>query len=133
MNSSTEINIAACSPVPELQVTDIVQYKKVIESRVVKHSIKWVIRKTTRNDITDQGLDGARGTPRADYLWRSLYECHRAGSKRHVMAVQRTLQKKNNPEEVVITVDGNHCHVLGSTKDLQYLPLSADVKEAILQ
>ncbi|KAG1178264.1 hypothetical protein G6F70_004984 [Rhizopus microsporus] len=116
MNSSTEINIAACSPVPELQVTDI-----------------WVIRKTTRNDITDQGLDGARGTPRADYLWRSLYECHRAGSKRHVMAVQRTLQKKNNPEEVVITVDGNHCHILGSTKDLQYLPLSADVKEAILQ
>ena len=64
------------------------------------------------------------------------------------MAVQRTLQKKkkieckarliaicyfSNPEEVVITVDGNHCHVLGSAKDLQYLPLSADVKEAILQ
>ncbi|CEJ04360.1 hypothetical protein RMCBS344292_18324 [Rhizopus microsporus] len=39
----------------------------------------------------------------------------------------------SNPEEVVITVDSNHCHVLGSAKDLQYLPLSADVKEAILQ
>ncbi len=62
MNSATEINIAAYSPVLELQVTDIVQYKKVIESHVVKHSIKWVIRKTTRNDITDKGLDGARGT-----------------------------------------------------------------------
>ncbi|KAG1174053.1 hypothetical protein G6F70_003569 [Rhizopus microsporus] len=91
MNSATEINIAAYSPVLELQVTDIVQ-------------------KTTRNDITDQDLDGARGRPRADYLWRSL-----------------------NPEEVVITVDGNHCYVLGSAEDLQYLPLSADVKEAILQ
>ncbi|ORE08532.1 hypothetical protein BCV72DRAFT_334370 [Rhizopus microsporus var. microsporus] len=114
MNSSTEINIAAYSPVPELQVTDIAQ-------------------KTTRNDITDQELDGTRGRPRADYLWRSLYECHRAGSKRSAMAIQRTLQKKNNPEEVVITVDGNHCHVLGSAEDLQHLPLSTDVKEAILQ
>ncbi|KAG1187371.1 hypothetical protein G6F70_009567 [Rhizopus microsporus] len=106
------------------------------------------MRKTTRNDITDQDLDGTRGRLPADYLWRSLYECHRVGSKRHAMAVQRTLQKKkkieckarliaicyfSNPEEVVITVDGNHCHVLGSAKDLQYLPLSADVKEAILQ
>ena len=96
-------------------------------------------------------MDGARGRPRADYLWRSLYECHRAGSKRHAMTIQRTLQKKkkskkirckarliatcyfSNPEEVVITVDGNHCYVLGSAEDLQYLPLSADVKEAILQ
>ncbi|KAG1178817.1 hypothetical protein G6F71_001479 [Rhizopus microsporus] len=94
MNSSTEINIAAYSPVPELQVTDISQYKKGIESHVVKYGVKWVIRKTTRNDITDQGLDGARGRPPADYLWRSLYKCHRAGSKQHAMAVQRTLQKK---------------------------------------
>ncbi|CEJ02024.1 hypothetical protein RMCBS344292_16041 [Rhizopus microsporus] len=149
MNSSTETNIAAYSPVPELQVTDIAQYKKVIESHVVKYGVKWVIRKTTRNDITDQVLVGARGRPRADYLWRSLYECHRAGSKRHAMAVQRTLQKKSekigckarliatcyfsNPEEVVITVDGNHCHVLGSAEDLQYLPLSIDVREAIFQ
>ena len=39
----------------------------------------------------------------------------------------------SNPEEVAITVDGNHCHVLGSAEDLQYLPLSADVKVAILQ
>ena len=143
MNFSTEINIAAYSSVPELQVTDISQYKKVIESHVVKHSVKWVMRKTTRNDITDQNLDGVRDRPCADYLWRSLYECHRVGSKRHAMAVQRTLQKKkkieckarliaicyfSNPEEVVITVDGNHCHVLGSAEDLQYLPLSADVK-----
>ncbi|CEJ00256.1 hypothetical protein RMCBS344292_14317 [Rhizopus microsporus] len=132
MNSSTEINIAAYSPVPELQVTDISQYKKGIESHVVKYGVKWVIRKTTRNDITDQGLDGARGRPPADYLWRSLYKCHRAGSKQHAMAVQRTLQK-NNPEEVVITVGGNDCHVLGSAEDLQYLSLSAYVKEAILQ
>ncbi|CEG64071.1 hypothetical protein RMATCC62417_01111 [Rhizopus microsporus] len=94
MNSSTEINIAAYSPVPGLQVTDIVQYKKVIESHVVKYGIKWVIRKTTRNDITDQELDGARGRPRADYLWRSLYECHRTGSRRRAMTIQRTLQKK---------------------------------------
>ena len=94
MNSSTEINIAAYSPVPELQVTDIAQHKKVIESHVVKHSVKWIMRKTTINDITDQCLDGARGRPRADYLWGSLYGCHRAGSKQHAMAVQRTLQKK---------------------------------------
>ncbi|ORE17056.1 hypothetical protein BCV71DRAFT_182205, partial [Rhizopus microsporus] len=39
----------------------------------------------------------------------------------------------SNPEEVVITVDGNHCHVLGSSGGLRYLPLSADVKVAILQ
>ena len=39
----------------------------------------------------------------------------------------------SNPEKVVITVGGNHCHVLGSAEDLQYLSLSADVKEAILQ
>ncbi|CEG76194.1 hypothetical protein RMATCC62417_11124 [Rhizopus microsporus] len=30
-------------------------------------------------------------------------------------------------------MDGNNCHVLGSAEDLQYLPLSADVKEAISQ
>ncbi|CEI92884.1 hypothetical protein RMCBS344292_07131 [Rhizopus microsporus] len=82
-------------------------------------------------------------------IFEEVYECHRAGSKRRAMAIQRTLQKKSkkvgckarliatcnfsNPEEVVITVDGNHCHVLGSAEDLQYLPLSADVKEAILQ
>ncbi|KAG1175962.1 hypothetical protein G6F70_003735 [Rhizopus microsporus] len=94
MNSATEINIAAYSPVPELQVTDIAQYKEVIENHVVKHGVKWVIKNTARNDITDQDLDGTRGRPRADYLWRSLYECHRAGNKRHVMTVQRTLQKK---------------------------------------
>ncbi|KAG1176153.1 hypothetical protein G6F70_002965 [Rhizopus microsporus] len=105
MNSATEINIATYSPVPELQVTDIAQ-----------------------NNITDQEPNGVRGRPRAGYLWRSLYECHRAGSKRRAMAIQRTLQKKNNPEEVVITVDGNHCHVLGSAEDLQYLSMSADVK-----
>ncbi|CEG75441.1 hypothetical protein RMATCC62417_10479 [Rhizopus microsporus] len=150
MNSSTEINIATYNPVPELQVMDIAQYKQVIESHIIKYGVKWAIRKTTRNNITDQELDGARGRPRADYLWRSLYECHRAGSKRHDMAVQRSLQKKkskkigckarliatcyfSNPEEAVITVDGNHCHVLGSAEDLQYLPLSADVKEAIFQ
>ncbi|KAG1168360.1 hypothetical protein G6F70_009151 [Rhizopus microsporus] len=104
MNSTTEINIAAYSPIPELQVTDIAQYKKVIENHVVKYDVKWVIRKTTRNDITDQNLDGARAT------------CY-----------------FSNPEEVVITVDDNHCHVLGSAEDLQYLPLSADVKVAILQ
>ncbi|RCH99346.1 hypothetical protein CU097_014721 [Rhizopus azygosporus] len=73
--------------IPELQVTDIAQYKKVIESHVVKYGVKWVIGKTTRNDIMDQDLNGARGRPRADYLWRSLYECHRAGSKRHAMVV----------------------------------------------
>ncbi|KAG1139485.1 hypothetical protein G6F37_009753 [Rhizopus arrhizus] len=95
MNFSTEINIAAYSPLPEFQVTDIAQYKKVIESHVVKYGVKWVIKKTTRSDITDQDLDGARGRPRADYLWRSLYECHHAGSRRHAMAVQRTLQKKS--------------------------------------
>ncbi|KAG1176569.1 hypothetical protein G6F70_005131 [Rhizopus microsporus] len=99
--------------------------------------------------LLNQDLDGARGRPPADYLWRSLYKSHRAGSKQHAMAVQRTLQKKSkkieykvrliatcffsNPEEVAITVDGNHCHVLGSAEDLQYLPLSADVKVAILQ
>ncbi|KAG1264473.1 hypothetical protein G6F68_004305 [Rhizopus microsporus] len=107
------------------------------------------MRKTARNDITDQDLDGTRGRPHADYLWRSLYECHRAGSKRCAMAIQRTLQKKSkkigckarliatcyfsSPEEVLIMVDGNHCHVLGSAEDLQYLSLSAGVKEAILQ
>ncbi|ORE20052.1 hypothetical protein BCV71DRAFT_262427 [Rhizopus microsporus] len=129
MNSSTEINIAAYSPVPELQVTDIAQHKKVIESHVVKHSVKWVMRKTTRNDITDQNLDGVRDRPCADYLWRSLYECHRAGSKRHAMAARLIATCYfSNLEEVVITVDGNHCHVLGSAEDLQYLPLSADVK-----
>ncbi|CEG75305.1 hypothetical protein RMATCC62417_10370 [Rhizopus microsporus] len=140
MNSLTEINIAAYNPVPVLQVTDITQYKKVFESH-------WIIKNTTRNNIMDQNLDRARGRPRADCLWRSLYECYRAGSKRHAMAVQRTLQKKkigykarliatcyfSNPEEVVITVDGNHCHVLGSAEDLQYLSLSADVKIAIFQ
>ena len=94
MNSTTEINIAAYSPIPELQVTDIAQYKKVIENHVVKYDVKWVIRKTTRNDITDQNLDGARGRPRADYLWKSLYKRHRAESKRHAMTIQRTLQKK---------------------------------------
>ncbi|ORE18341.1 hypothetical protein BCV71DRAFT_285463 [Rhizopus microsporus] len=99
------------------------------------------MRKTARNDITDQDLDGTRGRPHADYLWRSLYECHRAGSKRCAMAIQRTLQKKSkkigckarliatcyfsSPEEVLIMVDGNHCHVLGSAEDLQYLSLSA--------
>ncbi|CEG74033.1 hypothetical protein RMATCC62417_09306 [Rhizopus microsporus] len=139
MNSSTEINSAAYSPVPELQVTDIVQYKKVIESHVIKHGSKWIIKNTTRNNITDQEPNEVRGRPRADYLWRSLCEGHHAGSKRHAMVIQRTLQKKSkkigckarliatcyfsNSEEVVITVDGNHCHVLGS----------ADVKEAILQ
>ncbi|CEI86774.1 hypothetical protein RMCBS344292_01203 [Rhizopus microsporus] len=122
MNSATEINIAAYSPVLELQVTDIVQYKKVIESHVVKHSVK----KTTRNDITDQDLDGARGRPRADYLWRSLKKIR---CKARLIATCYF----SNPEEVVITVDGNHCYVLGSAEDLQYLPLSADVKEAILQ
>ncbi|CEI96265.1 hypothetical protein RMCBS344292_10431 [Rhizopus microsporus] len=94
MNSTTEINIAAYSPVPELQVTNITQYKKAIESHIVKHGVKWIIKSTTRNDITDQGLDGARGRPPADYLWRSLYKCHRAESKRHAMTIQRTLQKK---------------------------------------
>ncbi|CEG66732.1 hypothetical protein RMATCC62417_03260 [Rhizopus microsporus] len=88
MNSSTEINIAAYSPVPELQVTDIAQYKKVIESYVVKYGVKWIIKNTTRKNITDQEPNGVRGRPRAGYLWRSLYECHRAGSKRHAMAVQ---------------------------------------------
>ncbi|CEI92679.1 hypothetical protein RMCBS344292_06932 [Rhizopus microsporus] len=68
MNSSTEINSAAYSPVPELQVTDIAQYKKVIESHVVKHGLKWIIKNTTRNNITDQELNGARGRPRANYL-----------------------------------------------------------------
>ncbi|CEG63612.1 hypothetical protein RMATCC62417_00728 [Rhizopus microsporus] len=94
MSSSTEINIAAYSPAPELQVTDIAQYKKVIESHIVKYGVKWIIKNTTRNNITDQDLDGVRGKPCTDYLWRSLYECYRAGSKRHAMAVQRTLQKK---------------------------------------
>ncbi|CEJ01476.1 hypothetical protein RMCBS344292_15502 [Rhizopus microsporus] len=94
MNSSIEINIAAYSPAPELQVTDIAQYKKVIESKVVKHGVKWIIKNTTRNNITDQEPNGVRGRSHADYLWRSLYECHRAGSKRHAMAIQRTLQKK---------------------------------------
>jgi hypothetical protein len=149
MNSSAEFNIAAYSPVPELQVTDIAQYKKVIESHVIKYGVKWVIKKATKNNTTDQELDGARGRPRADYLWRSLYECHRAESKRYAIALQRTLQKKSkkigckarliatcyfsNPEEVVITVDCNHCHVFGSAEDLQYLPLSANAKEAILE
>ncbi|CEI94240.1 hypothetical protein RMCBS344292_08454 [Rhizopus microsporus] len=89
MNSATEINIAAYSPVPELQVTDITQYKRVIESHAVKYGVKWVIRKTARNDITDQELNGVRDKQRADYLWRSLYECYRAGSKRHAMAIQK--------------------------------------------
>ncbi|CEG72804.1 hypothetical protein RMATCC62417_08292 [Rhizopus microsporus] len=143
MNSATEINIAAYSPVPELQVTNVAQYKKVIESHVVKHGVKRIIKNTTRNNITDQEPNGVRGRPRADYLWKSLYECHRTGSKRYAMVIQRTkIGCKarlittcyfSNPEEVVITVDGNHFHVLGSADDLQYLSLSADVKEAILQ
>ncbi|CEG77206.1 hypothetical protein RMATCC62417_11999 [Rhizopus microsporus] len=72
MNSSTEVNIAAYSPVPEFQVTDIAQYKQVIESHIIKYGVKWVIKKITRNNITDQELDGARCRPRADYLWRSF-------------------------------------------------------------
>ncbi|ORE08907.1 hypothetical protein BCV72DRAFT_303285 [Rhizopus microsporus var. microsporus] len=38
-----------------------------------------------------------------------------------------------NPEEVAITADGNYCQVLGSAEDFQFLPLYADVKEAIFQ
>ncbi|ORE16027.1 hypothetical protein BCV71DRAFT_237039 [Rhizopus microsporus] len=69
MNSATEINIAAYSPVPELQVTDIAQYKEVIENHVVKHGVKWVIKNTARNDITDQDLDGTRGSNENDLFF----------------------------------------------------------------
>ncbi|CAO3693260.1 unnamed protein product [Rhizopus microsporus] len=62
MNSATEINIAAYSPVPEFQVTDTAQYKKVIESHVVKHGVKWIIKNTTRNNITDQEPSGIKVT-----------------------------------------------------------------------
>ncbi|ORE11162.1 hypothetical protein BCV72DRAFT_332452 [Rhizopus microsporus var. microsporus] len=62
MNFSSEINIAAYSPVREFQIMDIALYKQVIESHTVKFGAKWVIRKITRNNITDQELDGTRAT-----------------------------------------------------------------------
>ncbi|CEG69946.1 hypothetical protein RMATCC62417_05931 [Rhizopus microsporus] len=128
MNSSIEINITAYSPVPELQVTDIAQYKKIIESHVVKYGFKWIIRKTARNDITDQDLDGARAT-RYGRSKNLAKKSKKIGCKARLIATCYF----SNPEKLVITVDGNHCHVLGSAEDLQYLPQSANVNKAILQ
>ena len=65
-------------------------------------------------------------------LWQFKEPCKKSkkiGCKAHLIATCYF----SNPEEVVITVGGNDCHVLGSAEDLQYLSLSADVKEAILQ
>lgn len=91
MTSATEFN----SPLPELQVADIAQYKKGIESHAIKYGVKGTIKKTIIN-ITDQESYAVRGRPCADYLWRSLYGCHCAGSKRHAIALQRNLQKKKS-------------------------------------
>ena len=68
-----------------------------------------------------------------DTLWPFKEPCKKKSKKIECKARLIATCYFSNPEEVVITVDGNHCHILGSTKDLQYLPLSADVKEAILQ
>lgn len=65
----------------------------MIESHVAKYDIKRIIKKTIIN-TTDQESDKVRSRPLADYLWKSLYECHHAGSKRH--AKKTALQKEVN-------------------------------------
>ena len=71
----------------------------------------------------------------SDTLWPFKEPCKKKKKSKKIRCKARLIATCyfSNPEEVVITVDGNHCYVLGSAEDLQYLPLSADVKEAILQ
>ena len=68
-----------------------------------------------------------------DTLWPFKEPCKKKKKKIGCKARLIATCYFSSPEEVLIMVDGNHCHVLGSAEDLQYLPLSADVKEAILQ
>ncbi|PHZ16985.1 uncharacterized protein RHIMIDRAFT_287986 [Rhizopus microsporus ATCC 52813] len=111
MNSSTEINIAAYSPYGVKwslgrQLEMISRIKGWMELEV--DHVQTIFGEVSMNAIVLEASEA---------LWPFKEPC----------------KKKNNPEEVVITVDGNHCHVLGSAEDLQHLPLSTDVKEAILQ
>ncbi|CEJ04521.1 hypothetical protein RMCBS344292_18479 [Rhizopus microsporus] len=69
----------------------------------------------------------------SDTLWPFKEPCKKKSKRIGCKARLIATCYFSNPEKLVITVDGNHCHVLGSADDLQYLSLSVDVKEAILQ
>ena len=64
----------------------------------------------------------------SDALWPFKEPCKKKSKKVRCKGRLIATCYFSNPEEVVITVDGNHCHVLGSAEDLQYLSMSADVK-----
>ncbi|GAA5804343.1 hypothetical protein HPULCUR_009831 [Helicostylum pulchrum] len=147
-NNATSIHISCYTPISERLTVPLTNWEKSVVDYIPLHGVRFV-KGTTRTAegqerAKAQRLNATEGPkPRTryiDYVFKTYYSCHRSGEKRQAKTEQnnssegsRKLQKKNDPNNVVLHHTGNHNHQIGGFEDLKFLPLSQVAKQLIEQ